>query len=83
MDTRHPFDVERIFDNMLEIRQASELTQKELGDKVGLPRHYISRYETKGTGRCKPSFDHLVMLHRVLCGLWLEHQTAVEAKRHG
>lgn len=75
VDHRHPYDIERVMDTMFEIRTAAGLTQQELADKVGLNRVYISRYESKVPKMRKlPSYTHLVMLHRVLCGLWLQNE---------
>ncbi|MDR2648852.1 MAG: helix-turn-helix domain-containing protein [Clostridiales bacterium] len=45
------------------IREAHNLTQKELGDKVGASHKTISNIER---GRRKPSYDLLVALAREL-----------------
>ncbi len=72
-DHRHPLDIERTLDEMREIRLASGLTQEQLADKVGVPRTYISKWESR---EIVPSFDHLVILHRILCGLRMESEVA-------
>lgn len=68
-DHRHPFDIERTLDEMRFIRVSAGLTQQQLADKLGVPRPYITKWEK---GMATPSYEHLVMLHRVLCGLRLE-----------
>lgn len=75
-DHRHPLDIERTLDEMRDIRVASGLSQDQLADMVGVHRTYISKWEN---GEVKPMYEHLVMLHRVLCGLRLE----LEGARHG
>lgn len=74
-DNRHPLDIERTLDEMRDIRTRSGLSQDQLADMVGVPRTYISKWEN---GEVKPMYEHLVMLHRVLCGLRLE----LEDKTH-
>lgn len=73
IDLRHPLDIERTLDEMRAIREAASLTQEELARLVGVPRAYISKWENRNTKYAvTPSYEHLVILHRTLCGLRLQ-----------
>lgn len=69
-----PFDIERTLEEMRAIRLESKLTQEGLADLVGVPREYISKWENADGP--KPSYENLVILHRVLNGLRLELELA-------
>ena len=49
--------------NLKAIRQYRKITQKELGESLGLRQYVISRYET---GRFEPSLEALSHLCRIL-----------------
>ena len=68
-DTRHPLDIERTLDEMKAIREGAGYTQDSMARLIGVPRTYISKWENR---EVSPSFDHLVILHRTLCGMRLE-----------
>lgn len=75
-DRRHPLDIERTLDEMKAIREAVGMTQEELARMIGVDRSYIAKWENRTV---PPSFKHLVILHRTLCGMRLQ----MEATRHG
>jgi len=59
------YDIERTMDNMKKLRLGAGMRQVDVAQAMGVPRTYVSKWES-GT---RPSFNHLVMLYRILHGL--------------
>lgn len=67
-DPRHPMDIERTLHEMRGLRIKHNMSQNQMADLLGVDRSMISKWES---GATRPSYEHLVMVHRILHGLKL------------